>query len=621
MSKKFIAYLTSGLGNRLRPLASAMAYCEQTGRELLVYWDNVTPNGCLTPLDKLFKNKFKQISLEEIAEIEGSLALFTEKGKGHGVQREADRFGRDQLLKLSQCSEAQFATDVMLDCDADVVIVYDNNYIPAIPKAQSIEQLRKLEPLDSIVEQVKSLVHSLGFKKGLKGVHARGTDFGLSQALEMYAGMIANAININAGEKFFLSTDDADLEKGLIKLFPSNVITRDNRLHLQLNQGKDSWFDPDSFTISEQHGMDALTDIYLLSCTDLVVYHPASTFGEISRHLHAILWEKDTHFWGLNVLSLPDIKKAFQAKVMELLPRKDQNISLDLSAAQYGPAFLESTNQSFVYLETLGYNIPILERMLFSGSSKPTLEWDGDLFSKLSAIPYQQFPFELFTKLCPYPEAIPQLQNVNPYIKDRKVLIIGSEHPWLELFCAISGAKKITTVEYRPITWQGGLSTQCEMETVTWEHFENNITDYAESYDLIITYSSIEYSGLGRYGDPLTPLGDLYTFMLISKCLASHGMCMVAVPVGQDLTHFNAHRIYGSKRILALAHTGDLKYIGIVTPTSEYYQQNEKDETLKAKGWSLATLAQLPLGQYRQPLLCFAHSNFSVEKYFSQKSN
>lgn len=618
MEKLFIAYLTSGLGNRLRPLAAALAYCELTGRTLKVYWDNVTPNGCLTPLEQLFKNEFEPISLDEIEALEGTVELYTEKGKGHGVEREAARFGRDQLLKLAQKFPPRNATDVPLESDADVIIVYDNNYIPAIPKEASIKHLRGLEPVDEVVQQVMAIATDAHFFRGIKGVHARGTDFGLNQALEMYTGMIRSAIG--ESEPFFLSTDDAELEHGLCELFAERIITRPERLHLSLNEGKESWFDPDSFTISEQHGIDALVDLYLLSCTNLVVYHPGSTFSEISQHLHDVLSDKYPDFLPRHALTLNDLKDEFKQRVIAILPRNHQGSELDFSAGLAGPAFLETANPSFLYLETLGFNTPILERMFFSGSAHPTLEWDADLVSMLAAIPYEQFPFELFDRLCPYPEAIPQLKTLRGYILNRKVLIIGSEYPWLEIFCAISGAKQVTTVEYRPITWKGALNTPTELKILTWNDFESGIESHLHGYDIVISYSSIEHSGLGRYGDQLTPLGDLYTFMLISKCMAPHGMCNIAVPVGQDLTHFNAHRIYGPKRIRALEMVANLKFIGISPPDRDYYQAKEQDPNLREQGWSLASLFELPLGSYRQPILCFANEGFSQATYVNNNA-
>jgi hypothetical protein len=288
--KLYIAYLTSGLGNRLRPLASAVAYCARTGRTLKVYWDQVTPNGCLTPLEKLFKNAFDPISLEEIEGLGNrSVGLYTEKGPGHGVAREAERFGRPQLKTLAAKSPPYPCSLLGVHDESDVVIVYDNNYLGCLPKEESIGALRSLVPQDDVVERVRVMVDVLGLTPQTKSVHARGTDFGLQSALELYAGLIRNAVDVEHGEKFFLSTDDAALEHGIAATFPGLVLTRGDRLHLQLNEGKANWTEPDSFTISADHGLDALTDIYLLSCTNLVVFHPGSTFGEISRHLHGVL--------------------------------------------------------------------------------------------------------------------------------------------------------------------------------------------------------------------------------------------------------------------------------------------------------------------------------------------
>lgn len=304
-------------------------------------------------------------------------------------------------------------------------------------------------------------------------------------------------------------------------------------------------------------------------------------------------------------LSTSHWQDTFEKKVLALLPRKDQHLSLDFKAGKAGPAYLEQANASYAYIETLSYQIPVLEGMLFSGQSNPALTWDAGLINRLGQIPYAQFPFELFNKLCPYPEAIPQFQKIAGLIKDKKVLVVGTEFPWLELFCIICGAQTITTVEYRPVTWEGELKINTEFDTITWHDFESNMAQYQAQYDLVLSYSSIEHSGLGRYGDPLMPLGDLYTFMLMGQCLKEDGMCFLAVPVGQDLTHFNAHRIYGPKRIKALEFISDLTLTGLVVPDAPYYDQYEEVEPLKSEGWSFQGLLGLPLGQYRQPLMGF----------------
>ncbi|MDT7836548.1 DUF268 domain-containing protein [Aquabacterium sp. OR-4] len=623
--KLYIVYCTSGLGNRLRPLAAAMAYCQITGRRLRVYWDNITPNGCLTPLERLFETPFESITLDEIAalgEDDRSLALFTEKGPGHNVQREAERFGRDQLLRLAQRTAPRQSQALRLDESADVVIVYDNDYLASVPREHCIAALRSLQPAAEVRTKVLAQAAELGLWAGpgqpwqpLKGVHARGTDFGVKQAVEQYGGLVRERLG---GQRFFLSTEDSQLEQGLRAAFPGQVISRHDRLHLTLNQGKQVWGDPDSYTISAEHGLDALTDIYLLSCVDLAVFHPGSTFAEIARHLHGVLVPAANVARTPSPLAerraLAEARASFMQRARALVARGDAVHALDLDHGAPGPVPPEQCEPAFMYWETLGYRLPFTERLFMnSHASKPRLDWDANVFNQLARLPTDRMPMQVFRQLCPYPEAHSQVSRLRGHIAGRKVLVIGSESFWLELLCAQAGAAEVTTVEYRPIDWNGRPDVPTRLSTITWDDWLAELDAHVGRYDLVLSYSSIEHSGLGRYGDRLTPLGDLYTFSLMARALASHGLCAVAVPTGQDLTHFNAHRIYGEQRIRALEHVGGLRFIGVAGPDAGYLA-NDPAEHLRA-GWTVQGLARLPLGQYRQPVLCFAPEGWSAERY------
>jgi hypothetical protein len=54
----------------------------------------------------------------------------------------------------------------------------------------------------------------------------------------------------------------------------------------------------------------------------------------------------------------------------------------------------------------------------------------------------------------------------------------------------------------------------------------------------------IEHIGLGRYGDPFDPDGDLKAIRELCRVLAPGGNLLVAVPVGRARIQYNAHRIY-----------------------------------------------------------------------------
>lgn len=105
-----------------------------------------------------------------------------------------------------------------------------------------------------------------------------------------------------------------------------------------------------------------------------------------------------------------------------------------------------------------------------------------------------------------------------------------------------AGVSHITTVDYVKL-----ISSHPQIDTVTHEQMNKRFLDGSlPKFDAVVTFSSLEHSGLGRYGDDLNPYGDLIV-MAKAWCLVRDegGMALVAVPTGIDEVQFNAHRIYG----------------------------------------------------------------------------
>ncbi|KAH7699971.1 Protein K06H6.1, partial [Aphelenchoides avenae] len=116
--------------------------------------------------------------------------------------------------------------------------------------------------------------------------------------------------------------------------------------------------------------------------------------------------------------------------------------------------------------------------------------------------------------------------------------VIGSQSPWVEAYCLVNGAKHITTVDYQEI----------KIEHPQMDFLSVTISLY-ESFDFIVTFSSLEHSGLGRYGDPLDPFGDVKEMRKLRCLLKPGGMLYLGLPTGLDTVVFNAHRIYGRLRL------------------------------------------------------------------------
>jgi hypothetical protein len=134
-------------------------------------------------------------------------------------------------------------------------------------------------------------------------------------------------------------------------------------------------------------------------------------------------------------------------------------------------------------------------------------------------------------------------------LQGKRVLVIGSEKPWVEAIVLSLGAAHVTTLEY------GAIQTDHpQISTLTPDAMRKAYqVGTLEFFDAVVTHSSIEHSGLGRYGDALNPWGDL---LAISRawCVSKPGAKMyLGVPIGKDKIEFNGHRIYGKIRFSLLA--------------------------------------------------------------------
>lgn len=126
---------------------------------------------------------------------------------------------------------------------------------------------------------------------------------------------------------------------------------------------------------------------------------------------------------------------------------------------------------------------------------------------------------------------------------NKNVAVIGSQNPWIEAIL-LNYNNKVTTIEYN--------LPKCNYDNLKIKNYfefelENN------NFDVIITFSSVEHSGLGRYGDPLNPDGDIETMNSIYNNLKKDGLLIWGAPVCEkDGLVWNKHRIYGPKRLLLL---------------------------------------------------------------------
>lgn len=93
-----------------------------------------------------------------------------------------------------------------------------------------------------------------------------------------------------------------------------------------------------------------------------------------------------------------------------------------------------------------------------------------------------------------YADMIDDFMKNHIELKDKLVMVIGSHTPWIELMAIRNGAKKVLAVDYNEIT-----SYHDQIETMQVPELNKRFNDKTlPKFDIIISYSSVEHSGLGR---------------------------------------------------------------------------------------------------------------------------
>ncbi|MDD4902666.1 MAG: DUF268 domain-containing protein [Patescibacteria group bacterium] len=111
-------------------------------------------------------------------------------------------------------------------------------------------------------------------------------------------------------------------------------------------------------------------------------------------------------------------------------------------------------------------------------------------------------------------------------------------------FCSlVSAFLPVKFFDYRPANLKlSGL--ECNHADLLKLPFPDN------SVKSLSCMHTIEHVGLGRYGDPIDPIGDLKAMAELTRVLAPGGNFLFAVPIGQPKLMFNAHRIYSYQMII-----------------------------------------------------------------------
>ena len=117
---------------------------------------------------------------------------------------------------------------------------------------------------------------------------------------------------------------------------------------------------------------------------------------------------------------------------------------------------------------------------------------------------------------------------------------VGSDVKFIGMLSALH---KVTFVDIRPLRVQLP-QLDCQSGTILALPYKS---------DSLLSVSSmhvIEHIGLGRYGDPLDPLGSDKACAELMRVVAPGGRLYVTVPVGSARIQFNGQRVFSIEEIL-----------------------------------------------------------------------
>lgn len=133
-----------------------------------------------------------------------------------------------------------------------------------------------------------------------------------------------------------------------------------------------------------------------------------------------------------------------------------------------------------------------------------------------------------------------------------RAVVIGTTRPWIEAMLLDAGAASVLTFEYGEIESAHPRVAARACRDIAADYLEGAF----EPVDVVVSYSSIEHSGLGRYGDALDPDGDVEAMKQAWCMLRPGGLAFIGLPMSCENSgniEFNAHRIYGNKRLAMIA--------------------------------------------------------------------
>lgn len=150
----------------------------------------------------------------------------------------------------------------------------------------------------------------------------------------------------------------------------------------------------------------------------------------------------------------------------------------------------------------------------------------------------------------------------------RKHIDVGSWTPYIGFFAAL---QPTVFIDIRPAVFDIPDVTSMEGSVL-------QLPFRSRSVESLSCLHVIEHIGLGRYGDPLDIDGTEKAIKELMRVIKPGGSLYVSLPVGKEMTFFNAHRVTAPARVQKLFHELVLVDFSFIDDRGRFHENKKSSQ-------------------------------------------
>lgn len=140
----------------------------------------------------------------------------------------------------------------------------------------------------------------------------------------------------------------------------------------------------------------------------------------------------------------------------------------------------------------------------------------------------------------------------------------------------VASSQKVFFIDIRPI----------KKAIPNVEYMKEDILNYKSKkrFEIVTSLHTLEHIGLGRYGDPIDPIGHIKAFSSLAKITLPKGQLVVSFPIdSQTRVEFNGQRMVGYQEPIKWAERNKLTFTNFICLRSDDQLVNCKSISSLAK--------------------------------------